>query len=205
MQRSTGKPVTVIETIDTQLSCRLLAALKDAINVSSSFVEQALDVESETLAKMRPAESTLRLAIGSAVKAPARLRKRDGASARLEAELQLVEDSVNATRCRRTNVCEVRQVALRAIALPAKAGAFVGPIDDFIAVSEWTNSHQHYKCVTTSGDSRIKSEGDAAATHITDLKGCTWEHYGEGTLENVSAELVRAVGQIGHGVLVKCH
>ncbi|KAH8612835.1 hypothetical protein ERJ75_000849700 [Trypanosoma vivax] len=204
VRQNTGKPDTAIRTADAQLICRLSAAFKHTINTSTALMERAFDVEAEVLEKMRSAESSLRLAIGEVVKALARLRKRDGASARLEAELQLVEDSVNAARRKRAEVCEkVSQVVLRAIALSAKAGAFVGAIDDFIAVFESANSHQEYRCITTSGDSYIKIDGNAAATLITDLKGCTWEHYGEGALENVSAELVRAVGQIGHGVLVK--
>ncbi|KAH8605519.1 hypothetical protein ERJ75_001576400 [Trypanosoma vivax] len=70
MEQNIGKPGTGIKSAEAQLICRLLTAMKHTIT-GTAATELAFDVESEVLAKMKPAESSLRLTNGEAVKASA--------------------------------------------------------------------------------------------------------------------------------------
>ncbi|KAH8608986.1 hypothetical protein ERJ75_001257900 [Trypanosoma vivax] len=75
-------------------------------------------------------------------------------------------------------------------------------IDDFIAVFEFANSHENCRCIAKSGDSLVNGSNPVAKLE-QDLKGCTWNHYANDGVKNLSEELIKQVGQLGNGGLVQ--
>ncbi|CCD20031.1 putative Trypanosome variant surface glycoprotein (A type) [Trypanosoma vivax] len=194
---------TAIKTADAQLICNLSAALKHTTNVSAAFMERAFDMESAALEKMKLTEKSLRFAIGEVIKASARIRRSDAKLNTFDDEIKKIESSVNSAHVELKALFEkVKHIVLRAIALSARAGVISGMIDDFIAVFESANSHKNYRCITKSGDSLVNDSNPAAKLE-KDLNGCTWDHYADDGVKNLSRELIEQVAQLGGGVLVQ--